>query len=163
MADALEKQVENFLQAGESKKSILRKLEDETNYTRLLYYLNNKSVVPRRHKYMWINLLLSFALLAMTLRLLMGVADIIALRGVGLYLLAEFIVPTVNFYIIKELLQFHRNGYQFLVVLTALALIIHPANRLIPDIFINLGMIALGAFLYLKLFPREEILKHRDK
>jgi len=163
MADPLEKQVEQFLRAGEKKQSILRKLEDEANYTRLLYYLNNKSLVHRRHKYMWINLLLGLTLLAMTLRLLLGVADIIAARGVGLYLLAEFIVPTVNFYILRELLQFHRNGYQFLVVLTALALIIYPANRVIPDIFINLGMIALAAFLYLKLFPREEVLKHRGK
>jgi len=159
MADSLEKQVEQFLRAGEKKNSILRKLESDDNRARLIYFLNNKSLVRRRHKYMWVNLFLGIVLMGMTIKLLLAVADTIAAGGVGWYLLAEFIVPTVNFYILREIFLFHRTGYQFLTVLTTLSLIIYSTNREMPDLLINLSLIALGIFLYLKLFPKSEVIK----
>ena len=162
MAVALEKQVEAMLQNGESKKKIFTKLDKPDIRNRLLFYLNNKSLLPRRHKYMWINLFLGIAILAMTIRLLLGVADSIAQGGLGWYLLADFIVPTINFYILREIFQFHRTGYQFLVVLTSLSLF-YSTNRVMPYLFINLGMIALGAFLYMKLFPKKEVLTIVEK
>ena len=162
MAEPLEKQIEAMLQNGEGKKAIFTKFDNPDVRARLLFYLNNKSLISRRHKYMWINLFLGVTLLAMTIRLLLGVADTISQGGVGWYLLAEFIVPTINFYILRELFLFHRTGYQFLVILTSLSLF-YSSNRVMPELFINLGMIALGAFLYLKLFPRNEILKVVEK
>ncbi len=159
MADSLEKQIDAMLQNGESKPSIFTKFDNPTSRARLIFFLNNKSTLSRRRKYMWINLFLGIVLLAMTIKLLLGVADTISVGGVGLYLLALFIVPTINFYILRELFLFHRTGYQFLVVLTGLALIVYPHNRIMPDILINLGMIGLGVYLYLKLFPKNEIIK----
>ena len=162
MADPLEKQIEAMLQEGESKKAIFTKLDKPDIRNRLLFHLNNKSLLSRRHKYMWVNLFLGIALLAMTIRLLLGVADTIAQGGVGWYLLADFIVPTINFYILRELFLFHRTGYQFLVILTTLSLF-YSSNRVLPDLFINLGMIGLAAFLYIKIFPKNEVLRVVDK
>lgn len=159
MADSFEKQIDAMLQNGESKKSIYTKFDNPDTRARLIFFLNNKSLISRRHKYMWINLFLGIVLLGMTIKLLLSVADTISEKGPGLYLLADFIVPTINFYILRELFQFHRTGYQFLTVLTALALIVYPENRMMPDLMINLCMIALGVFLYLKLFPKNEVLK----
>ncbi len=158
MADSLDKQVDLLLQEGKSKQAIYSRLKKPDNQAKLVFFLNNKATFARRHTYMWINLFLGIALLGMTLRLLLKTADIISAQGVGLYLLAEFIVPTVNFYILREIFLFHRTGYQFLTILTGLSLVIYPANRAIPDLFINLGMMVLGAFLYLRMFPKDEIL-----
>lgn len=162
MAEPLEKQIEAMLRNGESKKKIFTKLDNQNVRARLLFYLNNNSLLSRRHKYMWVNLFLGITLLAMTIRLLLSVADTIAQGGVGWYLLADFIVPTINFYILRELFLFHRTGYQFLIILTSLSLF-YSSNRVMPDLFVNIGMIALGAFLYLKLFPKNEILKIVEK
>jgi len=163
MADPFEKQIDKMLQNGESKQSIFTKFDKPDVRSRLIFFLNNKSILTRRHKYMWINLFLGIALLGMTIKLLLTVADTISEKGVGLYLLAEFIVPTINFYILREIFQFHRTGYQFLAILTGLSLLIYPANRIMPDIFINLGMIILAIFLYIKLFPKNELLKFPKK
>ena len=156
MADSLEKQIDSMLQNGDSKKSIFTKFDNPDIRTRLLFYLNNKSLLSRRHKYMWINLFLGVALLGITLKRLLAIADA---GHFDFALLADFIVPTINFYILREIFLFHRTGYQFLVILTGLALIVYPANRAMPDLFVNLGMIGLGVFLYLKLFPKNEILR----
>lgn len=163
MADPLEKQIDAMLQNGESKQSIFTKFDNSDSRPRLTFFLNNKSILSRRHKYMWINLFLGVALLGMTIKLLLGVADTISAGGVGFYLLALFIVPTINFYILREIFKFHRTGYQFLTVLTGLSLLIYPENRIMPDIFINLGMIALSIFLYINLFPKNELLKFPKK
>lgn len=159
MADPLEKQIDAMLQNGESKKTIFTKFDNPDVRARLIFFLNNKALLSRRHKYMWANLLLGVVLLGMNIKLLLGVADIIKIRGLGFYLLADFIVPTINFYILREIFLFHRTGYQFLVVLTSLSLVIYSGNRVMPDILINISLIGLGAFLYLKLFPKNEILK----
>jgi len=158
MANALEKQIDAMLQNGEGKQSIFTKFDSPAVRPRLLFFLNNKSLLSRRRKYMWPNLFLSVVLLGMTFRLLLAVADTISTKGVGWYLLADFIVPTINFYILRELLRFHRTGYQFLIILTGLSLV-HAANRVMPDLLINICMIALAAYLYINLFPKSELIK----
>lgn len=152
MAESLEKQVEKFLQAGASKKSILKKLQTQENRARLLSLLNNKALLSRRRKYMWINLLLGAVLLFMTLRRL---ASISAAGHFDIYLAADFIVPTINFYILREIFLFHRTGYLFLTVLTGLSLL-YPENRLLPNLAANIGMMAAAMYLYSRLFPGNE-------
>lgn len=160
MADSLEKQIDAMLRNGDSKRSIYTKFDSPEKRNRLIFFLNNKSIISRRHKYMWVNLLLGIVLFGMNIKLLLGIADIISIKGPGFYLIADFFVPTINFYILREMFLFHRTGYQFLVVLTGLALIVYPHNRVMPDFLVNLSMIALGAFLYIKLFPRNEVIKN---
>ena len=159
MADKLEKQIDAMMQNEESKQSIYTKFDNPDTRAKLIFYLNNKSLLSRRHKYMWINLFLGVVLLAMTLKRLLAIADA---GHFDFYLLADFIVPTINFYILRELFLFHRTGYQFLVILTGLSLF-YAENRMIPDLLINLGMMGLGAFLYLKLFPKNELIKSPGK
>jgi hypothetical protein len=154
MAEALEKQVEQLLQAGAGKKTILTRLVTDKNRARLLAILNNKSLLSRRQRYMWFNLALAGALLFMTLKRLMAIS---AAGHFDFYLLADFIVPTINFYVLREILRFQRTGYQLLTVLTALALV-YPANRILPDLFIHLATIAAAIALHLRLFPKNELL-----
>lgn len=159
MADSLEKQIDAMLQNGESKSSILKKFDNQDTRAKLIFFLNNKSLLSRRHRYMWINLFLGLLLLGMTLKRLLAIADA---GHFDFYLLADFIVPTINFYILREIFLFHRTGYQFLIILTGLSLF-YAQNRIMPDLLINIGMIALAAYLYLKLFPKEELIKRSTK
>ena len=119
MAMALDKQVEELLQDGISKETIFTQLKNSDNSAKLLFFLNNKSLVSRRKSNMWVNLLLAAMLLGMTLKRLLAIS---AASHFDFLLLFDFIVPTIHFYILRELLLFQRTGYQFLAVLTALGL-----------------------------------------
>lgn len=155
MADSMEKQIDAMLQNGDGKQAIFTKFDHPDTRARLIFFLNNKSLMTRRRKYMWVNLFLGIVLLGMTLKRLLAIADA---GHFDFYLLADFIVPTINFYILREIFLFHRTGYQFLTVLTILALF-YPENRIMPDLLINICMIALAVFLYLNLFPKNELFK----
>lgn len=152
MAESLDKEVERLLHEGKSKQTILNTLRTNENQARLHFLLNNKCPLSRRRKYMWVNLLLGAALLFTTLKRL---AAISAAGHFDFYLLADFIVPTINFYVLREIFLFHRTGYMFLAVLTGLSLL-YPENRGMPDLLINIGMIAMAVFLYSRLFPKNE-------
>jgi len=154
MADSLDKQVEQLLQEGKSKGAIYTRLAGPDNRAKLVFSLNNKSLLLRRKENMWINIFLAAALLGMTLKRLLAIS---VTGNFDFYLVFDFIVPTINFYVLREILLFQRTGYQFLAVLTGLALF-HTENRMFPDLLINLGMIALAAFLYYRMFPKDEIL-----
>ncbi|MFZ5797469.1 MAG: hypothetical protein ACYCYR_00675 [Desulfobulbaceae bacterium] len=159
MADTLEKQVEQLLLAGEGKKAVLARLGTPANRGRVIAVLNNKTLVARRHQSMWLNLILAGALLYVTLKRLLAIS---AAGHFDFYLLADFIVPTINFYILREILRFHRMGYQLLVLLTALGLV-YEANRVMPDLFIHLAMIGIAIALHLRLFPKNDLLPHDKK
>lgn len=159
MAESLDKQVERYLRAGDTKNAILKKLDSGENNARLVSVLNNTSLLSRRHKFLWINVALAIALLLVTLNRLL----LISKAGhFDFYLLADFIVPTINFYVLREILLFHRTGYQFLAILTGLSLM-YSENRAMPLLFVNIGMICLAVFLYLQLFPKKELLTARKK
>lgn len=160
MADSFEKQIDAMLQNGESKRSIFKKLDNADTRARLIFLLNNKSTLIRRQKYMWINLFLGILLLGMTLKRLLAIADA---GHFDFALLADFIVPTINFYILREIFLFHRTGYTFLTILTLLSLLIYGENRLMPDLLINITMITLAVFLYFNLFPKKELLTFPSK
>lgn len=152
MPKALDKQVEELLRSGKEKRKIYAQLKTPENKHKLVFFLNNKAAVVQRKKFVWINLFLCAALLGMTLRRLLA----ISFTGHFDFLLFfDFIVPTINFYVLREILLFQRTGYQFLAILTGLALL-YQQNRAFPDFLINIGMIALAVFLFFKMFPREE-------
>ncbi|MDW7772360.1 MAG: hypothetical protein SCH71_05645 [Desulfobulbaceae bacterium] len=154
MSRSLDKEVEELLRLGKGKKEIYKRLQTPKNKAKLVFYLNNKSTLARRKEFMWINLFLSAALLGMTIRRLLA----ISITGhFDFFLFFDFIVPTINFYVLREILLFQRTGYQFLAILTGLALI-YPENRIMPDLLINLGMIALALFLYFRIFPKQEVI-----
>lgn len=154
MSKSLDKKVEEQLRLGLEKKKIYDQLQTPKNQAKLIFFLNNKSTLLRRKEFMWINLLLSGALLGMTVKQLLAISFT---GNFDFYLFFDFIVPTINFYILREILLFQRTGYQFLAVLTGLGFL-YEQNRVMPDLVISLGMIALAIFLYIRMFPKEEIL-----
>lgn len=154
MARSLDRKVEEELRLGKGKRKIYELLKTPENKVKLAYLLNSKTTLARRKEFMWINLFLCGALLGMTVRRLLS----ISFTGhLDFYLVFDFIVPTINFYILREILLFQRNGYQFLAILTTLSLV-YAENRAMPDLLINLGMIALALFLYYRMFPRQELI-----
>ncbi|HBI16318.1 MAG TPA: hypothetical protein DDY20_12555 [Desulfobulbaceae bacterium] len=76
--------------------------------------------------------------------------------------MADFIMPTTNVYVLREILRFQCTGSQLLTVLNALGLI-NPANMALSDLFIHLGMIGASLALHLLLFPRNNFLTGSGK
>jgi len=90
----------------------------------------------------------------MTLIKLWGAA---AIGGVNLVFFMALVVPAINFYVLKKLLRFRRIGYQFLFILSLIALF-HPENHHILEMSLTVAMILLSGFLYLRVFPKAEMI-----
>ncbi len=71
--------------------------------------------------------------------------------------LAGLIVPVINIYFVRLLLQFRKMGYQFLFLLSLLALV-YPENRQPVEFTLHLLLIVMSAHLYLRLFPGKSAL-----
>jgi hypothetical protein len=87
---------------------------------KILFHLKNSSLPRDRKKIQVINLFLALVLLFITAKKLItafsfGVLDI--------FLLLSLVVPMINIYVLREILRFHRIGYQFLFVLSCLSLL----------------------------------------
>ena len=76
-------------------------------------------------------------------------------KGIEMFIL--LVVPVINMYVLKEILFFRRNGYLFLCVLSALSFV-SPENWQFPEFLFVLAMIAISAFLYLKMFPKDTLI-----
>ncbi|MEJ2689813.1 MAG: hypothetical protein P8130_07665 [Deltaproteobacteria bacterium] len=66
--------------------------------------------------------------------------------------LAGLVVPVINVYFIRLLLQFRKIGYQFVFLLSILALV-YPENRQPVEFALHLLLIIMSGHLYLRLFP----------
>ncbi len=156
MAGLLEEQVREELRKGQKKETILARLATPENRYNLIYILNNLPLESRRLQGRWLNYLLVFLVLTVTAKKIYLIAALL-LAAVKLnqftpLLLLDLIVPAINFYVMRELLRFHRQGYQFMTVLGALALL-RGENRIFPDLYLYLAIIALSLFLLWKMFP----------
>jgi hypothetical protein len=103
-----------------------------------------------RSRYKFINYLLALALVVMTAE---KVWAAMAFGRFDLYFFASLVVPTINIYILAEVWKFRRRGYQFLFVLSCLALI-RPENHTSLMLILLAVQISLSAFLYLQIFPK---------
>jgi hypothetical protein len=155
MAAELEKQVERLLRQGDGKEKIYQRLEKEENRSGLIFHLNNLSLPGDRRKYQVLNLVLATLLLFVTSKKLIAA---FAFGVLDLWLLLMLVVPIINLFVLRQILRFRRMGYQFLFVLSLLALL-QPENHH-PQEALLLGlMIGLSGFLYLRLFPRHRMLR----
>ena len=102
-----------------------------------------------RRKYRILNFALITVLTVLTFKKAMAV---ILAGSLSPYALAGLIVPVINVYFIRLLLQFRKNGYQFLFLLSILALV-YPQNRQPVEFTLHLLLIVMSAHLYLRLFP----------
>ncbi|MFP7753688.1 hypothetical protein ACLG6S_03375 [Thermodesulfobacteriota bacterium B35] len=159
MPDPLEKKVVAMLHGGSSKKAVLARLATKDNHSELLAILNDLPTEARRRQHIWINWMLLVFLFAVTSRKIYQITLLfMAARAADRFsplLLLNLIVPAINFYILREILLFHRRGYLFLALISVLALL-RPENRVLPDLYLYPVMTALAVFLMLRLFPRSE-------
>ncbi len=159
MKDPLEKKVVTALQTGISKQQLLKKLSTKENHEDLVWYLNNVPTGQGRKTNYLVNLCLVLILLALTLKKLYFIAmlqlNAAAIDHFSPLLLIELIVPAINFFVLSKIIRYHRQGYQFMIVLGILALI-RPENRIMPDLAMYLIITVLSVFLLLRLFPKQE-------
>lgn len=105
-----------------------------------------------RKKYRILNYLLIAVLVVLTCKKTLAV---ILIGSFHPYNLAGLVVPIINIFFIRLLLMYQKSGYQFLFLLSILALF-HPENRQLIESSLHLVMIIMSAHLYIKLFPKEE-------
>lgn len=152
MADPIERKIEQRILTGEDKKSIWQDMKKDEAPEKILFYLNNKAALKDRVTYQMVNLMLALVLAFMTAK------ELITLFSFGrldIPFLTGLVVPIINIYILKEVLRFHRLGYQYLFVLTAVSLIL-PKNHGALELSLSLLMIAASGFLHQKLFPKAQ-------
>ena len=154
MAHALEKEVEQLLQQGLGKREIQQRLASERDPRQLVFFLNNAALPARRNRYQYVNLLLAVLLAFFTFKKLLVA---FSFGAFDLYLLLALVVPVINIYLLREILRFHRLAYQFLMVLALLALL-QPENHRLQELLLLLSQAGLAAFLFGRLFPRQELL-----
>lgn len=152
MAETTEKEIERSLLQGKNKNEIWKMYKNTEEQHKVLFFINNSATLQHRKKYMVINLLLAAALLFITCKKLLvafsfGTLDISLLLGL--------VVPTINFYILREILRFHRLGFKFLFVLSILSLI-QPENHHMQEMTILAIIIGISGYLYKHMFPQNE-------
>ena len=149
MADKIEKDIEELLQKGKNKKEIWKQLGNGQDQNKVLFYLNNSSQPRDRKRFQVINLLLALVLLFITAKKLITA---FSFGTLDLFLLLSLVVPVINIYVLREILRFHRIGYQFLFVLSCLSLL-QPENHHEQELFILGLLIGLSGYLYKQMFP----------
>ncbi len=154
MASELEKKIDGLLLAGEGKKNIWQKLKKNEPH-KILFYINNISHPADRKKFLLVNLILVLALTFITVKKLLTA---FSFGAVDISLFLSLVVPTINIYVLQEILRFHRMGYRFLFVLSCLSLV-QPENHHAQELGILLLMIVLSGFLYKKMFPEKDVIK----
>ena len=155
----LEQLIRKELAAGKRKQQVLAELSRKHDREEVLYILNNIPDEGRRKRYLWFNRLLCLLLFIITVKKLYDMA-ILQLTAVAVHqfsplLLLDLIVPMINFYVLSKIIRFHRQGYQFMVVLGVLALV-RPENRISPDLWFYLAVIGLSFFLLKQFFPKTQ-------
>ena len=150
MKDELTHQIDTLLSEGKSRFQIWKRLENSENAGALRHCLNNRALLKGKRAYRYLNIFLTLILLFVTISKIVLAID----TETGVYFFASLVVPMINMYILKEVLFFRRSGYLFLCILSTISFI-HQENRHFPEFLFILTMIAIAAFLYLKLFPKK--------
>jgi len=153
--EKIEEKIERLLGEGKSRKAILGTLQGKEEPGKLLFYLNNVSRPQDRRKYQVHNLVLVLVLTFVTSRKLI---TIFSFGAFDLVLLISLVAPVINLYLLRETLRFRRIGYQFLCMLSLLALLL-PENHFLPEAGLQILMAGLAGFLYLRLFPGREMIR----
>ncbi len=144
----LEDRVEELLKKGLSKKEIEEKLRNIDKEGELEFYLKNMSYPADRIRYQFVNLSLFIILLFITIKKLYFA---LSFGQLSIVMLLAMVVPTVNIYLLREIMRYRRTGYLFCMVLSALSLI-NAENRAFPEIVLVPAMVFLSGFLYARLF-----------
>ncbi|MDH4321436.1 MAG: hypothetical protein OEV73_08065 [Desulfobulbaceae bacterium] len=153
MADETEKNVEELLLQGLTRQQVFQRLQHSAPARKLLFFINNSALPGDRKKHQLLNLLLVLLFTFITAKKLLA---IFSFGMMGITMLLSLVVPIVNIYVLREVLRFHRLGYQFLFVLSLLSLL-QPENHYLLEALLLVVIGAVSAFLYLKMFPKEAL------
>jgi len=159
MSGELRTKVENLLRQGKEKQWIWQNFKSTEDCEQLLFLLNELPTKKKRQAFLLLNLPLAGILLTMTcLRIL----NAIAIGTINIYFFLALVVPIINIYVLKKILRFRRTGYLYLFVLSGIALF-QPENHRFLEVTMLGIMLFLSAFLYLRMFPKKEIIKPTKK
>ena len=151
----LEQEVRKLLFQGLDKQEVWEKLATYDNKDELRFLLNNLPAPEPRRKYLYLNIMLISMLGIITARKLF---NLWGFEVFNMFTLFSFIVPTINIYLMREIMLFHRTGFQFTAILMAISLL-NAENRVIPEIVFIPIMVAISGFLYFKLYPESSMIK----
>lgn len=159
MATKLSKTIDRLLREGKGKEQIWRSLKNSENPEELTFLLNNQPTLKNRRTFLLLNLPLAAILLIMTgLKFFASVA--IGQPNIPFFL--SLVVPIINIFVLKKIMRFERTGYQYLFVLSFLSLF-QPENHRFLEITLLGVMLFLAGFLYLRMFPRKELIASPGK
>ena len=150
----LEQKVRELLFQGLTKQEVYDRLSTYDNRDELASLLNNLPAPEPRRKYLYLNIMLISMLGIITARKLYSLWGIDTFNIFTLFIL---VVPTINIYLMRELMLFHRTGFQFTAILCAISLL-NAENRMLPEIVFIPLIVALAGFLYYKLYPRSSMI-----
>jgi hypothetical protein len=159
MTRELGEKIDRRLRDGWGKDRIRQSLKGSASGTRLVFLLNDLPTVNRRRTYLLLNLTLAAILLSMTTIKLWAAVSI---GRINIYFFLALVVPLINLHVLQKILRFRRTGYQYLFVLSLLSLV-QPENHRPLEATLLGAMLLLSAFLYRRLFPKEELIKAADE
>ncbi len=151
----LEQKVRELLFQGLDKQEVYERLVTSENKEELIYLLNNLPAPEPRRKYLYLNIILISMLGIITARKLF---DLWGIEYFNIFTIFSFVVPTINIYLMREIMLFHRTGFQFTAILMAISLF-NAENRGIPEIVFIPIMVAISGFLYFKLYPANAMIR----
>ena len=150
MASDTEKKVEELLLSGMNRRQVWNKLAGSDRPEKLFFVINNSSLPADLKKLQLLNLGMAGILVFLTFRKMLAA---MAFGTFDLFLLLSLVVPVINIYVLREILRFHRIGYQFLFVLSILSLL-QPENHHSQELVLLAMLIAGSGVSYLHLFPK---------
>ncbi len=151
----LEQKVRDLLFQGLDKQQVYGRLVTYDNRDELRFLLDNLPAPEPRRKYLYLNIMLISMLGIITARKLYSLWGLDTFNIFTLFIL---VVPTINIYLMREIMLFHRTGFQFTAILSAISLL-NAENRGLPEIVFIPIMVAIAAFLYFKLYPAGSMIK----
>jgi len=154
MTDPVEMKVEELLLAGKGRHEIYHRLKNNADQSKLIFHINNSALPEDRNKYRYLNLFLCIILLYLTAK---KIPAIFVFDILTVYLLLSLVVPVINIYVLREVMRFHRVGYQFLIVISLLSLF-QPENHNPVEGTICVLIAVIAFFLYCRLFPASSAL-----
>ncbi len=152
MSALIEEKVEDLLSRGFGKEKVKAILKDDYRDRELDFYLKNIAYPEDRAKYQFVNLSLFCILLFITIKKFYFA---LSFGQSGMVTLLALIVPTLDLYILREIMRYRRTGYLFCLFLSAFSLV-KPENRIFPEIVLMPVMVFLSGFLFARLFHQYE-------
>ena len=146
----IRKKVTRDIVEGRSAKEIIASFDSPDDREEAEYWLLNTASLADRKRFFVLNVILSALIGFVTLKKL---AVLYSLKGFDPLILFSIVVPCINIYLLREILNYRRMGYQFLAILSVISLV-NAENRQMPELIIMPVIAGISFFLYLRMFRK---------